>query len=442
MAVSLNVLARRVRDFRPVALPPVDHEKTALPAREVRKGMALGLLEGPLSQVSLSVASGSLGTGLALMLGADAFALGILAALPVVGALVQVPAAWWIQRHGSRRRLTVIGSLGRQFWLVPAILLFVPLPAPIKLACFLLAIALGQMLLALAVNAWQSWMADLVPAAVRGRYFGTRGALVSATGMIVGYGGAWLIDRSEAVGLAAPAYASLLILAAACGSLGSILLARQPEPAMQRSTSLCLSALLSMPLHNPRFRRFASTFMLWQVALGVASPFMIAYGLTVLRLPLHMLALTETLTALTSVLTQPLWGKLADRMGHRYVLRLCMLLVVPMPWMWVLSTPTHIWPLIVGSLLSGITWSGIGVTQMSRLMEQTPADGQCSYFAAFAVATGVPFMVASFGAGALMSVVGTEAITLSSVHFHPYVAFFVASSVLRLATVILGWKSL
>lgn len=75
-------------------------------------------------------------------------------------------------------------------------------------------------------------------------------------------------------------------------------------------------------------------------------------------------------------------------------------------------------------------------------MEQTPSDGQCSYFAAFAVATGIPFMVASFGAGALMSVIGTEALSLSGAHFHPYVVFFVGSSVLRLVTVLLGWKSL
>ena len=100
MAVSLNVLARRVRDFRPVALPPLDHEQTVLPAREVRKGMSLGLLEGPLSQVSLSVASGSVGTGLALMLGADAFALGILCSLTGcwrIGAgssRMVDPAAW------------------------------------------------------------------------------------------------------------------------------------------------------------------------------------------------------------------------------------------------------------------------------------------------------------------------------------------------------------
>ncbi len=426
----------------PVKLPSVEHEQTALPPRDVRTGMSLGLFEGPLAQVSLSVASGSLGTGLALMLGANELALGLLAALPVMGALAQVPAAWWIERHGNRRRLAVIGSLGRQFWLIPAVLLFAPIPSSVKLVCFLFAIAFGQMLLALAQNAWQSWMADLVPATVRGRYFGIRGALMSATGMTVGYAGAWFIDRSEAVGAAAPAYAALLILAAACGGVGSILLARQPEPAMQANTSICLSALVRMPLQNPRFRRFAAVFIVWQVALGVGSPFFMAYGRTALQLPLHMLALTETLTALTAVLTQPQWGKVADRIGHSRVLRLSMLLVVPLPWMWIASTPTNTWPLIIGSLLGGIAWSGVLVTQMSRLMEQTPSDGQCSYFAAFSVATGVPFMLASLGAGAVMSVLGTEPLALMGSQIHPYIGFFVASSALRLVAVIIGWKSL
>lgn len=442
MSGSLSVLVRRVRAFRPVMLPPIEHERTTLPARDVRLGMQLGLGEGVLSQVSLSVVTGSLGTGLALLLGANSLALGILAALPVVGALVQLPAAWWIERSGKRRRAAVIGSLGRQFWLIPAVLLFVPLPVPVKLTLFLLALMLGQMLLALALNAWQSWMADLVPPTVRGRYFGARGALMSATGMIVGYGGAWLVDRGAATGLAASAYALLLVLAAACGGVGSLILARQPEPPMQRSTTLCLSALLRLPLRNPRFRRFAGTFMLWQVALGVASPFFMAYGLTSLRLPLHMLALTETLGALTGMLMQPQWGKLADRLGQRQVLRLCMLLVVPLPWMWILSTPTRIWPLMVGSLVSGLIWSGVTLTQTNRLMEQTPRDGQSAYFAAFAVAAGVPFMLASLGAGALISTVGTAPIAFAGTYVHPYVGFFVASSVLRLVTVVLGWKSL
>ena len=109
--------------------------------------MRLGVAEGVTQQIHPTLTVGTLATGLALLLGANSFALGILAAMPVIGALMQFPAAWWIERTGQRRRLSVLGSPGRLLGLVPAILLFLPLPAGARLGLFLLATAVGQMLL-------------------------------------------------------------------------------------------------------------------------------------------------------------------------------------------------------------------------------------------------------------------------------------------------------
>jgi hypothetical protein len=76
------------------------------------------------------------------------------------------------------------------------------------------------------------------------------------------------------------------------------------------------------------------------------------------------------------------------------------------------------------------------------LMEQAPAEGRCAYLAAFAVATGIPFMVASVGAGTLMSFVGVAPLSLLGQTFHPYLCFFVASGVVRFVATGLGWKTL
>ena len=59
----------------------------------------------------------------------------------------------------------------------------------------------------------------------------------------------------------------------------------------------------------------------------------------------------------------------------------------------------------------------------------------------FSVATGVPFMVASLGAGMLMSMVGVADITLLGLTFHPYLAFFVASGACRLVAFVVGWRA-
>ncbi len=262
MSISLIAAARRARGFRPIALPSVEHESTVLPPSVVRRGMQLGLVEGMLAQVHLSLTNGTLATGLALLLGAGSFALSILAAMPVLGALLQFPTAWWVERYGNRRNVSVVGTLGRQLWLVPAGLLFLPLPLGIKLGLFLFAAAIGYMLLAIASNAWTGWMTDLIPPSVRGRYFGALGGLMGGVAMVVGYGGAWLVDRGKVAGMEAATYAGLLLLAAICGGAGSFVLSRQPEPPMVRGPRRSLHELLVMPMRHRVFRAFAGTFVL------------------------------------------------------------------------------------------------------------------------------------------------------------------------------------
>ncbi len=156
----------------------------------------------------------------------------------------------------------MLGTLGRQFWLVPAALLFLPLPLGIKLTLFLFAAAMGHMLLAVASNAWTGWMTDLIPPSVRGRYFGALGGLMGGVAMVAGYGGAWLVDRGKVAGMEAPTYAGLLLLAAICGAAGSFVLSRQPEPAMVRGPRRSLHELLVMPMRHRVFRAFAGTFVL------------------------------------------------------------------------------------------------------------------------------------------------------------------------------------
>jgi MFS family permease len=432
---------RRVRELNLVKLPSVARFKTALPPRAVRWAMRTGLAEGIMAQLWLSFAYGTVITGLALLLGAGSFELGVMGALPVIGSLVQVPAALLIEHYRNRRKMAIIGSLGRLLWLVPALVIFLPIPTGMKLTAFLLAIVTGQLMLGIANNAWLDWMTDLIPAEVRGRYFGTRMMLMNAVALVVGLGGASLVDWSKRSGLEAWAYALLLTLAAFGGGLASFLLTKQPEPSIQHPATCGARDLLLMPLRHVDFRKFAGTFVIFQFGLGLGAPFFIAYALEVLGYPLRVVALLDATIAVFGMLAQTQWGKLADKFGQRQVLRICMLLVVPLPLFWLAASPERIWPLFIGNALGGIAWSGMGMAQINRLMEQAPCEGRCSYMATFSVATGVPFMLAALGAGTLMSMIGLANVTLLGLTFHPYLAFFVASGACRLAALVVGWRN-
>src|SRR4051812_48446530 len=84
MADPIRSIARRARDLNPINLPPIERGTTTMPPSEVHRAMRLGVAEGVTQQVHLSLTAGTLATGLALLLGANSFALGILAALPVI----------------------------------------------------------------------------------------------------------------------------------------------------------------------------------------------------------------------------------------------------------------------------------------------------------------------------------------------------------------------
>ncbi|MDQ5853013.1 MAG: hypothetical protein M3380_13295, partial [Chloroflexota bacterium] len=134
-------------------------------------------------------------------------------------------------------------------------------------------------------------------------------------------------------------------------------------------------------------------------------------------------------------------GKLSDRIGARRTLLISMALIVPLPWAWLVATPERVWPLFINAALSGVMWAGFLLAQTNRMMEQAPAEGRGAYFAAFSVATGVPFMLASLGAGALMSARGVAPITLAGLTFHPYLALFFLSGLLRLLSLLFGRKA-
>lgn len=50
-------------------------------------------------------------------------------------------------------------------------------------------------------------------------------------------------------------------------------------------------------------------------------------------------------------------------------------------------------------------------------------------------------MLASLGAGAFISMIGVDPVTLLGITFHTYLGFFLASGLLRLIAFLVGWKT-
>ena len=248
----------------------------------------------------------------------------------------------------------------------------------------------------------------------------------------------WL-DYMRSLGRARDGYALLLGLGVLCAAIATVLLGRQPEPPMQARVQLPLADVFRIPWRLPAFRRFMTAMIVWNMALGTAAAFFSAHALQVLHIPFTTLALFDVVTSAITLLSLPLWGRIADRIGHRKVLLVCMAGVIVLPWSWVLATPSTIWILYANAVISGIWWPGVVLAQSNRLMEQVPNEARGAYLALFAAMTGLGYFLASTLAGGLADLMGNIQWSLGPLLVNNYQTIFIIASLLR-GSVVLFWR--
>jgi hypothetical protein len=346
-------------------------------------------------------AAGAVLTGWALHLGCGPLWLGLLGALPFFAHLAQLPAALVTSACGRRRVAIVAVSASRQvFW--PLVLLpWLPL-SPGAARGLLLAVAAASSLLSVVGNnAWTAWMGDLVPARVRGRYFGARTALCTLAGTGAALAAGLALDGAgdAAMGRVLSSLALLACLAGALTTWLMVLQARRteapPEP------RLALGAALR-PLADPRARRVLLYLVAWNGAVGLSGSFFQVHLIQNLKLGYARVALHATAAALARVLAAPLFGRVLDRAGARAVLAACSFGLAAAPLLWIVPTPELPWPIAVDALLSGALLGGHGLASFALPLETAPRDGRPFYLAAFATAGGLAYALASSAGGALL----------------------------------------
>src|SRR5437899_521200 len=93
-----------------------------------------------------------------------------------------MPAPWLT--HGvCRRRLAVAAAGASRLVCLPLVAFpYLPFSDATRLQLFIALVATTAVLAVIGNNAWIAWMGDLVPASVRGRFFGRRTMFLTVAG--------------------------------------------------------------------------------------------------------------------------------------------------------------------------------------------------------------------------------------------------------------------
>jgi len=273
--------------------------------------MRVSSVEGGFSQVHQTLTAGLFLTGLALALGAEPWQLGFLGAVPHMTQVFQLIGAYIVESTGQRKLVAVYCALAsRLVWLcVP--LLFLVADSPSAMIWFLAMVTLGSSLELMAGNAWTTWMADLIPKQLRGRYFGFRHAVMAGVTICATLGGGyWLQIGGDLFGLAR-AFTAVLIVASMAGIVGVALLLRQRD--IHRPVNRVapkIKELLVKPIQSREFRRALQFFLAWHIAIGFSAAFFNVHMLTELAMSYIAIGVFQSIKPAVAMLLFRGWGKI------------------------------------------------------------------------------------------------------------------------------------
>ena len=267
-----------------------------------------------------SLYGGVILVGFALEAGATPFLIGLIAAVPFLAQLGQLPAIVLIERLRQRRKIAVVvAALSRSLIFALALLPWLD-DYRLQLALVLgaqIAISLFGAFAACSVNSWLHQLLageDLGAIHARRLFWSTVLAAMAAlaAGSFIEHGP--LEDRLHA-------YSLCFAAAGIAGFVGLPALARVPEPPMHASGPPApVLRLLTAPLADSNFRRLIVFIAAWNFASNIAAPFLTVYLLRQQGFGLGTVSALWAASQMASAVTLYWWGKVSDRLSNKALL--------------------------------------------------------------------------------------------------------------------------
>jgi hypothetical protein len=329
----------------------------------------------------------------AVRLGASPLELGLVVSLPLaLGSLGPLLTLLLLRGPTSRLRWAARAALlqATALGLLPLLEMLDALDPRRLIAVVCLYQIAGQM----AGTAWASWIGDVVPREIRGRYFGRRNAVIqiaTCSGLILAGVVLQVLEPGAPVevGRASGGLGYILIFCLGmCARLFSAaLLIRSPEPSYRGLPDRAGTARFLGSGRGRMATRLVILGGILHVTVYSAAPYFNPYMLQTLRFTYLQFMLSSVWVVLWKSLLLQVWGHSVDKRGARRVLGLALILVgiVPLPWMAADALPL----VLAAQLLSAVAWSGHEVATFALMLEASTRRTRPQLFASQSVVHGL-----------------------------------------------------
>jgi MFS family permease len=400
-----------------------------------RQGMFVANIEGMYATIYFNLVSGAFLTGYALYLGMNDFHIGLLGAIPAISNVPAIFSAYWAERIGSRKRIIIPAiTFSRFLWLPLLLLPFISENKTVVVWSFLGIYLISALSGGICINTWQSWISDIVPEKIRGRFWGRRSRILSVASIVTLLLGGIILDAYKAADLELYGYVSLFVIALIFAGLSSFMLKKQSEPIMEPLESVSLLENILKPYRDREYRKIIISFALFNGALGLSAAFFSAYMLEYLKMSYSQISMFSIFSLIVGIFFNLYWGHIMDSVGLKPVLLINLVIISVIPLLWTLALTTGLWLLVILWALVGIGWSGFNLAALNLPFSFSPKQGRSYYLGVLHITSGITFFISSVLAGVLAEHLFGLDTYIGGLHIIHYHVLFIASSIFRLAS--------
>ncbi len=352
------------------------------------------------------LSSGLLLVYLARSLGATGLQTSLLQAAPALVGLLRLFTPALILRFGSAKRVCLVTSVVA-YVLLALVPIAVGVGGEASLAALLWLLCVHQLLEQIATVALWTWLGNLVPRRLRGRYFGRRNILQLCVLLPLLPASGWAVDalkrffpEQPGVPYAVAAAIGTLLLLVSLVPLVSMPAVGSLEVKSPLAGARNLVDLLLQPLFDRASRRLLLYGCWFSFFNGLFSTAQNIFPKAVLGLELGAMNLMQATMRLGQIGVSGAVGPISDRRGNRPVLVVCQLLVGTAPLFYFVASPAQpYW--LYGAWILWSAYAGINICLPNLTMRLAPPGRHAANLAAYYALTSVFLTAGTFLGGYL-----------------------------------------
>lgn len=353
---------------------------------EQRRSLHTAVVEGIPATIIGNLLGGPLLTAYLLYMGAKSDAIGIALAIPAFVNLVQILIAFYIHRFQNRRLFVMIfGISHRVLWTATGLIPFW-VPQPFWVSTYICMFTLSFISAQSGGVLWTSLVADMVPAKVRGRYFGIRSTIHWAVASLCLLIGGQILNRlPEGQG-----FVVLYIICAAATVWNGIELYRYPNPPLERSNESSKLKMLQKPLRD-RAYLLATLFLAFFILVqNIAVPLFSYVMLDIINLNYTWVTIITTVQMIVMMFSYYYWGNLNSKFATRTLLKWSLPIIAAACVLWAgMEILPVLLVLILVHIVLGVGVGGYNLLAFNFIIGDTPKSERPMYIAVFSAITGI-----------------------------------------------------